>query len=202
MLLINLCDSPMDTPYAIRGCDISYPTFDTASVAFFFENYVRVTITFTHNNNAMYIVSTQWTGIELVGARVRVPERDQNVVIKNLTIDDVPGNPQLFSGHIEVLRRYQPDGFECTRTPVAMLIEPSCSPPEESAGDSARESADKDDVLVLDTDESSDESGDESDSDANSDNMVPDTDAEGDVLVLDTDSDSEANDGNMVPDNE
>jgi hypothetical protein len=188
VLLINLCDTPMDIPDAICGCDISYPTVDTVCIVFFFKNYMRVAITFTHDNNAMYIVSTQWTDIEPAGARVRAPDRDQNVMIENLKIVDAPGNPLLFTGHIDVLRRYLSESFECTRTPAAMLIESSCSPPYESAGDSARESADKDGVLVLDTDES--------DSDTNSDNMVPDTDTDesGD------DSDSDTNSDNMVPD--
>ena len=204
MLLINLCDTPMDIPDAIWGCDISYPTVDTVCIVFFFKNNMRVAITFTHDNNAMYIVSTQWTDIEPVGARVRAPERDQNVMIKKLKIVDAPGNPLLFTGHIDVSRRYRSESFECIRTPVAMLIEPSCSPPYESAGDSARESADKDGVLVLDTDSDTDESdsvtssdnmvpdtdtdesGDESDSDTNSENMVPDTDTDNDeILVLD-----------------
>lgn len=203
MLLINLCDTPMDIPDAIWSCDISYPTVDTVRIVFFFKNNMRVAITFTHDNNAMYIVSTQWTDIEPVGARVRAPERDQNVMIGNLKIVDAPGNPLLFTGHIDVSRRYRSESFECTRTPVAMLIEPSCSLSYESANDSAIESADKDDVLVLDTDSDAnsvnmvpdtdtDESGDESDSGTYSDNMVPDTDDEDGVLVLDTDdSDSE-----------
>ena len=186
MLLINLCDTPMDIPDAIWSCDISYPTVDTVRIVFFFKNNMRVAITFTHDNNAMYIVSTQWTDIEPVGARVRAPERDQNVMIENLKIVDAPGNPLLFTGHIDVSRRYLSESFECTRTPVTMLIEPSCSLSYESANDSAIERADEDDVLVLDTDESGDESGDESDSDTNSENMVPDTDTDNDeILVLD-----------------
>ena len=200
MLLINFCDTPMDIPDAIWSCDISYPTVDTVRIVFFFKNNMRVAITFTHDNNAMYIVSTQWTDIEPVGARVRAPERDQNVMIENIKIVDAPGNPLLFTGHIDVSRRYLTESFECTRTPVAMLIEPSCSLSYESANDSAIERPDEDDVLVLDTDESdsdtgsdnmvpdtdTDESADESDSDTDSENMVPDTDTDNDeILVLD-----------------
>ena len=167
MLLINLCDTPMDIPDAIWSCDISYPTVDTVRIVFFFKNNMRVAITFTHDNNAMYIVSTQWTDIEPVGARVRAPERDQNVMIGNLKIVDAPGNPLLFTGHIDVSRRYRSESFECTRTPVAMNIEPSSSPPDESASESA------------------DESDDESD-----DNMVPNTDNE-EIVVGDATSDEE-----------
>ena len=158
----------MEIHPAIVRCDIRY-TDDAAHVTFFFANRTRVTITFTHGNkDAQNIVSTQWTGIEPASARVQTPEHDQKVVIGYLEIINVPEYPLLFHGYIDVLRRYtSEDSFECWRSQVAMNIEPSSSPPDESASESA------------------DESDDDSD-----DNMVPNTDNE-EIVVGDATSDDE-----------
>jgi hypothetical protein len=131
----------MEIPNGIHNCDIRY-TSDTAIVTFFFVNHARVAVTFTLNKDAQCIEFAKWTGIEPCGARVWVPEHDQKVVIRNLKIIDVPGNPLLFSGYIDVSRRGASDSVECWRSHIAMNIELPCSSPNKSADD--------DEVLYLD----------------------------------------------------
>ena len=155
----------MALPVAPLCYGIHYTSFTTAEVSIFFSNHMRVTITFTLDKYAYTIEYSQWSGREPSSARTGVPELNQTVVIKDLRIDNVSGQPSLFNGYIDVLTDVlTPDSVKCWRHCVAMNIELPCSPPDESAIESGCDSGiesgcecDDEVILVVDATSESDE---------------------------------------------